>query len=286
MFLDKQKVINRAKGCLLGLIAGDDNGGPTAMMLKNLSVMTQTKTLMPQHFGKGYLEWLREDGFDAGVVTNKVLELVDSGLSFDEAAKQVDEELGGMTAGIGPAHRSIPLTLPYVAWYLRSPNFFEECPNTGFREFQSTIEREARLTHLHKEAAEVSLAVNAIIMHFILGKDEFRALDFGMKFINQDLRSDILDNAYFKKSDHLKDGGYAPDVLTAALWFLFHTHTLEDALKQSKEFAGSANYCPVLVGSIGGAMYGYNAIRDSLKKIDKDDINKIVSSVDTIFTRI
>lgn len=272
-------IIDRAKGCLVGLALGDDNGGPTAMMMKNLEIVTHIRTLMPQYFGKGYLEWFKKDGYDAGLVTHKVLELVDSGMSFNDAAIQADKESDGMTAGISPAHRSIPLTLPYVAWYIRSPNFFEEFPNTGFQEFQSTIEREAKLTHIHKEAAEVSLAVNAIIMYFILGKDEFRAIEFGMKFINQDLRSKILDDVYSKDSDHLKDGGYAPDVLTAALWFLFHTHTFEDALKQSKEFAGSANYCPVLVGSIGGAMYGYNDIKMQIKNINKDKLETIESSI-------
>ena len=279
---NKKHVADKAVGCLIGLMAGDDNGGPTSMMMKNLEVITSTRTLMVQYFGNGYLEWFKDDGFDAGLATHKVLELVDSGLSFDEAAKQIDEELGGMTAGISPAHRSIPLSLHYVAWYLRSPNFFEECPNTGFREFESTIRREAKLTHLHNYATEVSLAVNAICMQFILGRDEFRALDFGMKFINEDLRSNILDNVYTKNSDHLKDGGYAPDVLTAALWFLLHTHTFEDALKQSKDFAGAANYCPVLVGSIGGAMYGYNEIKPLTKKMNKDKVETIISSVDAI----
>jgi len=264
------------------LALGDDNGGPTAMMLKNLETMTRVRTIMPQYIGKGYLEWFKEDGYDAGLVTHKVLELVNSGLSFDEAAEQVDKELDGMTAGVSPAHRSIPLTLYYVAWYLRSPNFFEEFPNTGFQEFRRTIEREAKLTHLHNDAVEVSLVVNAICMQFMLGRDEFRALDFGMKFINEDLRSNILDNVYTKNSDHLKDGGHAPDVLTAALWFLFHTHTFEDALKQSKDFAGAANYCPVLVGSIGGAMYGYNEIKPLTKKMNKDKVETIISSVDAI----
>ena len=283
MMHNQKYAMDRAIGSLVGLIAGDDNGGPTAMMMKNLETVAHTRTLMPQYFGKGYLEWFKEDGYDAGLVTHKVLELVNSGLSFDRAAKQVDKELDGMTAGISPAHRSIPLTLYFVAWYLKSPNFFEECPNTGFREFQSLIRREARLTHLHKEANEVSQAVNAICMYLILGKDEFRALDFGMKFINQDLRSNILDNAYSKNSDHLKDGGYAPDVLTAALWFLFHTQTFEEAIKQSKEFAGAANYCPVLVGSIGGAMYGYDEIKSCIKNINKDKLATVESSIRFIF---
>ena len=283
MNFQSEMIIDRAKGCLVGLALGDDNGGPTAMMMKNLEIVTHTRTLMPQYFGKGYLEWFKEDGFDAGLVTHKVLELVDSGLSFDDAAQTVDEELDGMTAGISPAHRSIPLTLPYIAWYLRSPNFFEEFPNTGFQEFQRTIEREAKLTHVHKEAAEVSLAVNAICMYLILGKDIIDSMRFGLKFINENLRLNIEDNIKARNSNDLKSGGYAPDALTAALWFLFHTQTFEDAIEQSKEFAGAPNYCPVLVGSIGGAMYGYDEIKPHIKNISKDNIKVISSSIDSIF---
>lgn len=281
---NKKQVADKAVGCLIGLMAGDNNGGPTAMMLKNLETIASTRTMMVQHFGSGYLEWFKDDGFDAGLVTHKVLELVSSGLSFGEAAKQADKELDGMTAGVSPAHRSIPLTLHYVAWYLRSPNFFEEFPNTGFREFESSIKSEAKLTHLNKEAGEVSAAVNAICLYLIVGKDEYKAIEFGMKFLNYDWawQDNIFKYLSSLAVDDLSNGGYAPDVLVAALWFLFNNRTFEDAIKQSKEFAGAANYCPVLVGLIGGAMYSYKEIKPLIKKVSKDNFETIVSSVDGI----
>ena len=283
MNFQSEMIIDRAKGCLVGLALGDDNGGPTAMMLRVLDYITYNKPWNMRDVEKQYLAWFKEDGYDAGLVTHKALELVDSGLSFNEAARQVDKELDGMTAGVSPAHRSIPLTLPYIAWYLRSPNFFEEFPNTGFQEFQRAIEREAKLTHVHKEAAEISLAVNAICMYLILGKDIIDSMRFGLKFINENLRLNIEDNINARNSNDLKSGGYAPDALTAALWFLFHTQTFEDAIEQSKEFAGAPNYCPVLVGSIGGAMYGYDEIKPHIKNISKDNIKVISSSIDSIF---
>lgn len=284
MFRSRKYIKDRALGCLTGLLAGDDNGGPTAMMMKNLEVITRTKTPMPQYLGKGYLEWFKEDGYDAGIVTHKVLELVDSGLSFNKAAKQVDDELNGMTAGVGPAHRSIPLTLHFVSWYIRSPNFFEEFPNTGFRELDFLIKREAKLTHINKEAGEVSAAVNAICLYLIVGKDEYKAIKFGMKFLDYDWawQDNIFQHIDSLTIENLSNGGYAPDALVAALWFLLNTRTFEDAIKQSKEFAGAANYCPVLVGSIGGAMYGYENIKSATKKINKDNLGAIVSSVDAI----
>ena len=92
MNFKSEMIIDRAKGCLVGLALGDDNGGPTAMMMKNLEIVTHIRTLMPQYFGKGYLEWFKKDGYDAGLVTHKVLELVDSGMSFNDAAIQADKE--------------------------------------------------------------------------------------------------------------------------------------------------------------------------------------------------
>ncbi len=106
-----------------------------------------------------------------------------------------------------------------------------------------------------------------------------------MKFLNYDWawHDNIFQHLDSLTIDDLSDGGYAPDVLVAALWFLMKNLTFEDALKQSKEFAGVANYCPVLVGSIGGAMYGYNEIRPYTKNINKDNLEIVISSIDSIF---
>jgi len=280
------KVEDRAIGCLAGLMAGDVNGGPTAMMMKNLETIVCTRTLVMQNFGKGYLEWFKEGGVDASLVTQKVLELVNSGLTFNEAVKQIDKELDGMTAGISPAHRSIPLTLHYVAWYLRSPNFFVEFPNTGFREFEYHIGKEARLTHLHNEASQVSQAVNAICMYLILGKDIVKSIEFGMNFLKTDWSENFLEYIDSLTINDLSDGGYAPDVLVAALWFLMNNGLFEDALEQSKAFAGAANYCPILVGSIGGAMNGYEKIKSQIKDINEVNFETITTSVNSIFNRV
>jgi ADP-ribosylglycohydrolase len=56
------------------------------------------------------------------------------------------------------------------------------------------------------------------------------------------------------------NGGYAPDVLRAAVYFVGTSASFAEALKDSLAFAGPANYCPVLVGAIGGAHWGGSAI--------------------------
>ena len=51
------------------------------------------------------------------------------------------------------------------------------------------------------------------------------------------------------------------DMLQAAVYFVTADASFDAALAASLAFAGPANYCPVLVGAIGGARWGASAIR-------------------------
>jgi ADP-ribosylglycohydrolase len=50
-------------------------------------------------------------------------------------------------------------------------------------------------------------------------------------------------------------------VLQAAVYFVTANASFDAALAASLAFAGPANYCPVLVGAIGGARWGARAIQ-------------------------
>jgi ADP-ribosylglycohydrolase len=56
------------------------------------------------------------------------------------------------------------------------------------------------------------------------------------------------------------NGGFAPDVLRAAVFFVRTSNCFTEALERSLVFAGDANYCPVLVGAIAGARWGASSI--------------------------
>jgi ADP-ribosylglycohydrolase len=64
--------------------------------------------------------------------------------------------------------------------------------------------------------------------------------------------------------DALDTGGFAPDVLRAAVHFVGEADTFDDALAASIAFAGPSNYCPVLAGSIGGARWGASSVDPEL----------------------
>ena len=48
--------------------------------------------------------------------------------------------------------------------------------------------------------------------------------------------------------------GFAPDVLRTALYFVENSRDFNSALDPSLTFAGSANYCPVIVGALAGTV--------------------------------
>ncbi len=59
------------------------------------------------------------------------------------------------------------------------------------------------------------------------------------------------------------NGGFAPDVLRAAAFIVGTSACFGEALGRSLAFAGLANYCPVLVGAVGGARWGASTVPPS-----------------------
>jgi hypothetical protein len=77
------------------------------------------------------------------------------------------------------------------------------------------------------------------------------------------------------------NGGYAPDVLRAAIYFVGTSASFEEALERSLDFAGPANYCPVTVGAIGGARWGATAIPQSALA-HVDFLSKVFAAADKL----
>jgi ADP-ribosylglycohydrolase len=76
------------------------------------------------------------------------------------------------------------------------------------------------------------------------------------------------------------NGGYAPEALKAALHFVESAANVNDALERAVLFAGPANYCPVLVGAIGGARWGASSIdprllRNAAPSVQPTDIRAV-----------
>jgi ADP-ribosylglycohydrolase len=153
------------------------------------------------------------------------------------AASRVDRELAGMTAGCNPAHRASPLAM---------------CQAIADGDLRKAALQEARLTHLHPTAGEVSATVVEVCRYLIRGAD----WDTAVRSTGATI------------PDRIKPSGYAPDVLGAALFFVSASRDFEECLSRAVRFAGAENFCPVLAGALAGARWGAAAIPESVIQQD------------------
>jgi ADP-ribosylglycohydrolase len=231
----------RARGILLGLLMGDRNGGPIQMALELASSLRRLGRFSLNDVRLRYLRWFLQEGTDTGPVSARVFELISFGVEPGDAVAQVDREFGGLTAGCNPAHRAAPLAM---------------CSFIADDDLSVTAVQEAKLTHEHALAGDVSAAVVMLCRALVRGAAWSEALKIAT-IARQPATQAALS---LPIRPMLKSGGFAPDVLRAGIFFVDRHSSFEAALSEALRFAGPANYCPVLVGSIAGARWGASEI--------------------------
>ena len=102
---------DRCRGVLLGLAAGDLNGGPTRMALRLADSLLDCGGFDAADISHRYVQWWRVDGVDTGPTSGRVLQGIADGMIPEVAAETVDRERRGLTAGCNPAHRAPPLAM-------------------------------------------------------------------------------------------------------------------------------------------------------------------------------
>lgn len=221
---------------LEGLKRGDLNGGPYRMAsIINESLQT-LHVFAPEDIFRRYLAWYEQGAFDTGEVAWKVLKYASHGMSRERAVLQTHDCLHGKTAGVNPAHRIAPLAASRYVSDQDLARFALE---------------EARLTHWDPLAGDVSAAVAVLIRSLFRGIPWREALEIASSSRAEETTAALK----LEETTRLSSGGYAPDTLRSAIHFLNEHDGFEGALTASFEFAGFANYCPVLVGSIGAARW-------------------------------
>lgn len=235
----------RIEGVLLGLRAGDRNGGPVRMALKLAESLADCGSFQIDDVWDRYLHWWKEGAFDTGPITAAVLSLGASGIAPSAAAAQVHRETDGNTAGCNPAHRCAPLAM--------SSSLSDE-------QLPSAACGEAALTHKHPLAGDVAAAVVVLCRKLLRGEEWSSALLAAA----YDRRKETREALGSQPSGSFRAGGFSPDALGAAIHFLGSNADFKSALSAALRFAGPLNYCPVLVGAIGGARWGKGDIPSSL----------------------
>jgi len=252
------KVRDRVSGLLWGLAAGDRNGGPIRMALRLAESLLQYNTYNRKDVIDRYYKWFKgpphdeEKSFDTGSTFLTVFTHVDKGMDIDAAADLVLNKF--QSAGVNAAHRA-----PVLACV----------KSISEADLAEITKQESTITHKHKISVAVAVIVTVLCRHLIQGDTLAHALEKVKVF--QDKR-DFQTKTMLTKCprNSLSTDGSSPNVLKAALYFLGNGSDFSSTLNESINFAGAANYCPVIVGSIGGALYGFSAIADNdLKHIDK-----------------
>jgi ADP-ribosylglycohydrolase len=226
--------VDRCRGVLIGLAAGDKIGGPIRMAVRLAESLVACDRFNSSDILERYLTWWREGAFDTSPVSDRAFALMASGMLALEATAQVHQEFGGMTAGCNPAHRSPPLSMLAAI---------------ADEDLTAFAKAEAGLTHHDQVAGEIAATVNKLCRSLIRG----HAWDMALRQCG----------GFDGHEGPGNNGGFAPEVLRAALHFVGTSGHFAEALDRSLVFAGPANYCPVLVGAFAGASWGASAITPS-----------------------
>lgn len=245
MVHDMSSVQDRVEGVLIGLAAGDRIGGPVRMAIRLAESLLERGAFDCSDVAARYQAWWREGAFDTGPVAARVFELVASGYSFDAASERVHLLTDGETAGCNPAHRSAPLAM---------------MPGVSYGALANFARTEAVLTHRHPLAGDVAAAVVLICRSLIEGLPWSAAREVAEANALPQTRATLQ-----VRSVHaLRKGGFAPEALAAAVYFVTTHDSFGKALDAALRFAGPSNYCPVLVGSLGGARWGSAEISEQM----------------------
>ena len=217
---------NAAENIMAGINRGDGIGGPAAIAGILRQSLSECRCLDVDDLSRRYLGWWQDCAFDAGPTFALVFQRVDAGLCVEEAVKEVDQLLGGQTAGCGPAQRIAPLAA---------------CVTIPTTKIAASARAEASITHQHPYAGDAAAVVALLCRHLIEGCS-WEEAKRNVSESEPDAWSAV------DKAD-LSTGGYALDVVRTAIHFLDGDEPLARAL----EFSGDQNYCPVVVGAIEGA---------------------------------
>ena len=210
---------------LKGYINGDKNGGPTELAKILSQSLIECNEFDKNDLVKRYYHWWKTDAFDTGPSFAMVFQKVSQGVNVDDASIQVNQELKGATAGCGPAHRIVPLAA------------LKKIPTNKLVDY---ARQEARITHYHPDAGNCSGVMVLLCRHLLEGHSWTDSKELVR---NNNMTKDIWDKI---QNANLNNGGYVLDVMHSALYFL----NGNDSIKRSLQFAGPANYCPVIVGII------------------------------------
>ena len=274
------QLVSRARGALLGLVAGNQLGVPTehlatpeairkafpngvvdlapppknspydddaAMALLLGESLLASKGFDENDVARRWVKWMKVDGRGIGITTKRALTLIDRGKEPFEAGRLVNQENPGRSAGNGSVMRCIPVALRY-----------HDDPDRLIR----VSTQQAAITHADERCTWGAAAVNLAARELLHGNIYF--LDEVMHRIG-DRAPRVLREAIHRvpreaESDlpiaRRGEAGYVVHCIEIAFWFVTHDRSLEEALIALAQAGGDTDTNAAVAGALLGARYG------------------------------
>jgi len=274
------QLVSRARGSLLGLVAGNQLGVPTehmgtpdairkafpngvvdlapppknspydddaAMALLLGESLLASKGFDANDVARRWVKWMKVDGRGIGVTTKRALTLIDRGKEPFEAGRLANQENPGRSAGNGSVMRCIPVALRY-----------HDDPDRLIR----VSTQQAAITHADERCTWGAAAVNLAARELLHGNIYF--VDEVMHRIG-DRAPRVLRDAIHRvprerESDlpiaRAGEGGYVVHCVEIAFWFVTHDRSLEEALIALAQAGGDTDTNAAVAGALLGARYG------------------------------
>jgi hypothetical protein len=290
------EIKNFVLGALLGLGIGDKYHGPTERALVVGKHLYSNKELNILRLALDYANYYNAGGSDFGATQALSLgQLARGGIKTIEDIRNATYRTHiyrkGRTAGIGPAHRSVFLTVSLITFhfpFLSSSNWvlrktFKKRFATGLAELSRI---EASITHFDPFAGESSAFSNLLVAANILAprKANFEPLNPKKKVLNlaiefceiAQIQHELISLLKYpeKISYNPHKFGYYFDTIACALGIWLQNETFEQILTAGWNI-DRANYVGVLTGLWAGAFYGCSAIPQNYV-IDNDMIKELI----------
>lgn len=278
------EVVSRARGALLGLVAGNQLGVPTehlgtaevirktfpngvldlasppknspydddaAMTLLLGESLLECKGFDAVDVAGRWVKWMKVDGRGIGVTTRRALTLIDRGKEPFEAGRIVRQENPQKSAGNGSVMRCLPVGL-------------------RFREDLDRLIRvstqQAAITHSDERCTWGAAAVNLAVRELLHGNIYF--VDEVLHHLRDRAPRPLVEAIHRVPREGQDDlpvtvageSGYVVHCVEIAFWFATHDRTLEDALVYLAGAGGDTDTNAAVAGALLGARYGESAL--------------------------
>ena len=278
------QLISRARGALLGLVAGNQLGVPTehlgtpdairqafpngvtdlapppknspydddaAMALLLGESLLASNGFDENDVARRWAKWMKVDGRGIGMTTRRALTLMDRGKEPFEAGRLANQENPGRSAGNGSVMRCVPVALRY-----------HNDPDRLIR----VSTQQAAITHSDERctwgAAAVNLAVRELLHGNIYFVDEVlhrmgdRAPRVLRDAIHRVPRESEADLPIVRQGE----AGYVVHCVEIGFWFVHHDRSLEESLIYLAQAGGDTDTNAAVAGALLGARHGEVAL--------------------------